>query len=256
MFRHEALLAAVLAESGAGAADVIGVVHDSGGSGPDGTIWGGEILIPGPGAGGGTVGLERAGLLFPVRMPGGEAATDEPWRMACAWLAAATGEDPPPVPPALAGTIEPERWEAVADMARTGLASPLTTSTGLLLDAVDSLSGLAGLEGRPAAAAAVEPALPMPLIEEGDAPLILDARETVREALEALASGERPATVRGRVIGALAEGTARAVTHVAARSGHGTAALAGDVFAERALLDRTAELLAAEGIRVLTPRRS
>ena len=49
-------------------------------------MWGGELLF------GDLEGFERAGLLFPVRMPGGEAAIRQPWRMACAWLAAAFDE--------------------------------------------------------------------------------------------------------------------------------------------------------------------
>lgn len=252
MFRHEELLAAVLAAGGDRTEAVVGVVHDSGGPGPDGTIWGGEILVGA--AADGDAGFERAGLLFPVRMPGGEVAAEEPWRMACAWLAAATGVDSPPMPAALAELVEPERWEAVAEMARTGLVSPLTTSTGCLLAAVGCLTESG--EEVTASAEVGERAYPMPLIEEGDAPLILDARATVAAALDGIASGVAPSAIRGGVLAAVAEGTASAVSHVMARSGITTVALAGDAFAEPALLDRTAALLLAEGVRVLTPQRS
>ena len=86
-------------------------------------MWGGEILR------GDLRGFERLGHLWPVRMPGGEAAIREPWRMACAWLVEAGLEVPP-------------EWEQVAQLARTGFASPVTTSMGRLFDAVAALCGI------------------------------------------------------------------------------------------------------------------
>ena len=79
---HHAHFAACLAEHGI-AAKAVGAIFDGSGYGGDGTVWGGEILAGDPGS------VERAGMLFPVRMPGGDAAVHEPWRMACAWLGAA-----------------------------------------------------------------------------------------------------------------------------------------------------------------------
>ena len=79
---HHAHLAACLAEHGE-LGPAVGAIFDGAGYGGDGTVWGGEILV------GGLAEFERAGLLFPVRLPGGDAATREPWRMACAWLGAA-----------------------------------------------------------------------------------------------------------------------------------------------------------------------
>ena len=88
---HHAHLAAVLAEHGMDQ-PAVGAIYDGTGYGPDGTVWGGELLV------GGLAECERAGMLFPVRLPGGEAAIREPWRMACAWLAVATGEASPAIP--------------------------------------------------------------------------------------------------------------------------------------------------------------
>ena len=82
---HHAHLAACLAEHG-GTGPAVGAIFDGTGYGDDGTVWGGELLF------GGLERVERVGFLFPVRMPGGEAAVRQPWRMACAWLAAAFDE--------------------------------------------------------------------------------------------------------------------------------------------------------------------
>jgi hydrogenase maturation protein HypF len=125
---HHAHLAACLAEHGE-PGPVAGAIYDGTGYGLDGTVWGGELLS------GDLAGCERAGHLWPVRMPGGEAAIREPWRMACAWLAAA-GVDSP-----LTG-VDPAAWERVASLARSGFASPVTTSMGRLFDAVAALCGI------------------------------------------------------------------------------------------------------------------
>ncbi len=126
---HHAHLAACLAEHGE-TGPAVGAIFDGTGLGTDGTVWGGEILV------GDLRRFERAGHLWPVALPGGDAAAREPWRMACAWRAAADG-DARPLP-----GVDPERWRAVARMAETGTASPVTTSVGRLFDAVAALCGL------------------------------------------------------------------------------------------------------------------
>ncbi len=131
---HHAHLAACLAEHGE-TGPAVGAIFDGTGYGDDGTVWGGELLL------GDLVDFERAGLLFPVRMPGGEAAIRQPWRMACAWLVASFGEPRQP-PPELARLVEPRLWSQVSELAVSGLASPLTTSAGRLFDAVAALCGL------------------------------------------------------------------------------------------------------------------
>ena len=106
---HHAHLAACLAEHGE-PGPAIGAIYDGTGFGPDGVVWGGELLS------GDTVGFERAGHLRPVRMPGGEQAIRQPWRMACAWLQEALGEEPAPLPKGStrrAGAPSP-RWRAAS----------------------------------------------------------------------------------------------------------------------------------------------
>jgi hydrogenase maturation protein HypF len=246
---HHAHLAACLAEHGE-AGPAVGAIFDGTGYGGDGTVWGGELLV------GGLASFERAGMLWPVRLPGGAAAIREPWRMACAWLAAVQ-EDPPPT---LTGHIDPKRWGAIAALTRSGVASPITTSMGRLFDAVAALCGLrtaVNYEGQ--AAAELEAAAnrnergkyPLPLI--AGEPLLLDARPTVAAVLGDLAAG--PALVSARLHNAVAAATAVACERVAGARGLDTVVLSGGVFQNRLLLERTAAALEEAGLRVLVPRR-
>jgi hydrogenase maturation protein HypF len=251
---HHAHLAACLAEHDElGAA--IGAIYDGSGLGTDGTIWGGELLA------GGLERAQRVGHLHPVRLPGGDAAVREPWRMACAWLVAALdGEAPLPV--GIVGRVDPQRWEQVAALARSGTASPLTSSVGRLFDAVSALCGIritvrdegrAAVELEAIAAPHERGAYPLPLVE--DEVLELDARETVRAILRDLSSGVSAALVSARFHNGLADATARAVSLLAQRHGVRTAVLSGGVFQNRLLLTRCADALTGTGLRVLIPRR-
>jgi hydrogenase maturation protein HypF len=243
---HHAHLAACLAEHGE-SGPALGAIYDGTGYGADGGVWGGELLW------GDLTGFERVGSLFPVRMPGGEAAIRQPWRMACAWLAATLGDDPE-LPRTLVGKVDPASWHQVASLARGGLASPLTTSAGRLFDAVAALCGLrieVNYEGQ----AAIELEALCDLAEQSAYPLpvangVLDARATIEALMDDLAAGTPVPRISARFHNALADATSAAC---AARAG--IVVLSGGVFQNRRLLEGTAARLSAAGVRVLAPER-
>ncbi len=268
---HHAHLAACLAEHGE-RGPAVGAIFDGTGLGTDGTVWGGELLV------GGLDGFQRAGHLWPVRLPGGDRAAREPWRMACAWLLAAGDDDEPqrlgtrggradepapPVPARLLGQVDRERWRAVAQLAATGVAAPITTSAGRLFDAVAALCGLraaVAYEGQAAMEleAACDPferrAYPLPTVVVDDT-LRLDARVTIRAVRADLERGVPVETVAAAFHNALGDATASACARIAAARDLDTAVLSGGVFQNRRLLERTSDRLAAAGMRVLVPRR-
>jgi hydrogenase maturation protein HypF len=244
---HHAHLAAGLAEWGEHG-PAVGAILDGTGYGTDGTIWGGEILV------GGLRDARRAAHLRPVRMPGGEAAIREPWRMACAWLAEAGGDDEPVLPAGLAGRVAPAAWSVVARLARSD-RSPVTTSAGRLLDAVSAICGLRAqvtYEGQAAIEleAACDPAAHGAYPMDG-----LDPREAILAAVRELAQGVAVGVVAARVHDGLAEAVATACRQAAEDAGTGLVVLSGGVFQNRRLLSVTAARLERAGLRVLVPER-
>jgi hydrogenase maturation protein HypF len=246
---HHAHLAACLAEHGEDG-PAIGAIFDGTGYGADGTVWGGELLV------GGRRDFWRGGYLRQVRMPGGERAIRQPWRMACSWLLETLGSEPP-LPPLLAGLVSEAEWSKVAELAGSGLASPLTSSAGRLFDAVAALCGIraeVNYEGQAAVEleAAADPAT------RGSYPLpgsdVLDARVTLRAILADLGAGVPVQEVAAKFHNAIAEATARVCAELATSEGTDLAVLSGGVFQNRLLLERTAQALERLGLRVLTPR--
>jgi hydrogenase maturation protein HypF len=250
---HHAHLAACLAEHGE-RGPAVGAIFDGTGLGLDGTVWGGELLV------GDLSGFERAGHLWPVRLPGGDRAVRQPWRMACAWLCAAGDGAPPPFPRALAGRVDERAWRAVGELCRTGVAAPVTTSAGRLFDAVAALCGVrteVTYEGQAAAEleAACDPhergAYEIAL-RDG---IVLDARPAIAAIARDTAAGVAAGVVAARFHAGLAVATARACTVLAGARATEVVVLSGGVFQNRVLLEATAAALERAGLRALVPVR-
>jgi hydrogenase maturation protein HypF len=253
---HHAHLAACLAEHGE-RGPAVGAIFDGTGYGTDGTVWGGELLW------GDLEGFERAGHLWPVRLPGGDAAVRAPWRMARAWLDAAGDGSEPPVPPALEAYVDPAAWRQVGALVRRGTAAPVTTSAGRLCDAVAALCGIrpvVSYEGQAAIEleACCDPtergAHPLPVVE-AEGGLVLDARPAIRAVAADLAAGVPLGRVATRFHHGLADATAQACARIALARGGPPVVLSGGVFQNRRLLERTAAALIDRGLRVLVPER-
>ena len=252
---HHAHLAAALAEHGE-MGTAVGAIFDGTGHGTDGAVWGGELLA------GGLGGHSRLGALRDVRLPGGERAIREPWRMACAWLLEASGPEARP-PRALAAMVAPEVWDRVRRIAQAGIACPMTSSVGRLFDAVAAICGVraeVNYEGQAAIEleAACDPSergrYPMPVLEESGR-LVIDPRETISAVASDADAGVAVGIVAARFHAALAAATVEAVTRLAEDAGTELAVLSGGVFNNRRLVESTEAGLARAGLRVLIPQR-
>jgi hydrogenase maturation protein HypF len=116
--------------------DVIGLAFDGAGYGPDGTLWGGEILIANSHE------FKRTGHLATIAMPGGAAAIREPWRMAISYLQHTFGDDFLNLDLPVLGEIEAGKVNILREMISKQVNSPLTSSLGRLFDGVAAICGM------------------------------------------------------------------------------------------------------------------
>jgi hydrogenase maturation protein HypF len=129
---HHAHAAAVLVEHGI-QGKVLALILDGSGLGDDNTLWGGEVLVAD------CKQYTRRGSLAPMLLPGGDAATESPWRMALSLLSHAHIEADAS---GLLRSVDAKKRNGVLQLMEKGFNCPLTTSCGRLFDGIAALLGI------------------------------------------------------------------------------------------------------------------
>ncbi|KAF0208293.1 MAG: carbamoyltransferase HypF [Actinomycetota bacterium] len=248
---HHAHVAGVAAEHGIDG-PFIGVALDGTGYGPDGTIWGGEVLLAT------LAGFERVAHLATMPMPGGAAAIRRPARMAIGTLAGFGLLDHPGAAPLRSRLAEAEE-ETLLRMIERGVNSPLTSSMGRLFDAVAAICGVrddARYEGQ----AAIElEALADPAeggsyafrLLDGETSVI-DSAPVLEAVLDDIAHGVAAPVISARFHRGVAAAIVGECVRASVATGTRTVALSGGVFMNRLVADRVRLGLTEAGLQPIT----
>jgi hydrogenase maturation protein HypF len=252
---HHAHIAAVMAEHGFdGSQRVLGFAFDGTGYGPDGAIWGGEVLLAD------YKGYQRLAHLKYVPLAGGDVSVLRPYRMALShlWAAGLTWDaDLPPV-----RACPPEERRALRHQLDTGLGSAPTSSMGRLFDAVSALVGVRQvvayeaqaaieLEGlsRDAESGATRYAFD---VDTDRLPVVIDPGPV----LAAIVDDQRAGTPVGVIGAKFHHAVADLIVELAATedAANQTIALSGGVFQNALLLRLALHGLRDKGFQVITHR--
>lgn len=253
---HHAHMASCMAEHKLDGT-VLGIVFDGTGFGLDGSIWGGEFLL------GGYQSVQRVAHLKPVRLPGGDAAARDPWRMALAWLYPLLGKQLwsfPQMP-----DFTPDQKTLISAMIERGIQSPYTSSMGRLFDAAAFLIGAAtgnrfdgqaamALESLAESTDSLSQLTGFTLSTVGETTL-LDASPTLRQLAELRQTGATDSAQLARGFHqVIAQAACSVSLDIRKRHNINRIALSGGVFQNRLLSSMVYTILTEHGFQVYSQR--
>lgn len=231
--------------------EVVGIAVDGVGYGDDATIWGGEILTGDP-----LNGYIRTGHLEPVLMPGGDLATQFPERMLYGILP--TEE--------IRSLLQSRGWsesslKILSQMVERKFNSPVTTSTGRVLDAAAALLGICRehtYDGEPSmtleayASRGVAQPMDISIRTSADGAYVLSTSALLLEAYSMMEDGLDTCDIAASVQENLAKGIARLAVLSAEKTGIRKAALSGGVAINRTIRETIISELEKEHIPCIT----
>jgi hydrogenase maturation protein HypF len=254
---HHAHMASCMAENGLDG-EVIGVVFDGTGYGPDGTVWGGEFLV------GGYDGYRRAAHFKVAPLPGGDAAVKEPWRMAMSYLHQAYGDAAFSIDHPVAHQLSAQEQGVFTVMLRSGINSPMTSSCGRLFDAVAALlnirhkvsyDGQAAIELEALAETVMdEESYSYKILFHKDTPAQIDFSLMFSEILADIDADLQHALIARRFHITVASATTDVCLYISDSTCINRVILSGGVFQNRLLSEMIYTALTKQGLQVFTHR--
>jgi hydrogenase maturation protein HypF len=226
----------------------IGFAFDGTGYGPDGSIWGGEVLLVSPQR------ARRVGHLAAVPLPGGDAAIERPSRVALAhlWAAGAAWDARLPC----VATTPAREMETLRTQLEREVFTVPTSSMGRLFDAVAALAGVrqavtyeaqAAIELQATAEEDERGSYRFPSADRDGA---IDSAPVIRAVVDDVLCGVGPGLISTRFHRAVAEMVRVEAARAAAMVGTSTVVLSGGVFQNAMLATMCTESLVADGFDV------
>jgi hydrogenase maturation protein HypF len=228
---------------------VIGVAFDGTGYGDDTNIWGGEFLLCD------FIDNNRIIHFDYLPLPGGDLATEEPWRMAVSYLYKVFGNDYKKLKLAFLGQIEQEKVNLLTRMIDKNINCPLTSSAGRLFDAVAALMGLCLTASFPAEG----PMRLESLVQQsltGSYPFTINQTirfdATIRGIVDDLNQGINNSTIATKFHNTIISVIFESVKAIRNKEGINKDVLSGGVFQNKYLLEGTTTLLRENNFEVYT----
>ncbi|HMA63342.1 MAG TPA: carbamoyltransferase HypF [bacterium] len=228
----------------------IAILLDGTGAGPDGTIWGGEILLAE------LSDYRRLAHFDYIKMPGGISAIHNPWEMAVSYLFSIYGSDLKKFElPFIDNDIH---LELIIKMLEQEINTPLTSSCGRLFDGVAALAGIRkeiNYEGQ--AAIELEQKITtgsnksyQMYIDSDPKPMIIKWDEMFPQIVQDVLDNVSRETISLKFHNALASVLLKAALELRQSENINRIVLSGGVFMNMYLLDRLVNLLRNKNFEV------
>ncbi len=256
---HHAHAAAVMAEHGI-KEQVFAVVLDGTGYGTDGTVWGGEFLMAG------IDGFKRLAHFEYLRLPGGEMAIKEPWRIAVSVINDLYGGQSQRYLSALGyyDRFPPAQIESIRKISRLTHFSPKSSGAGRLFDLVASITGLVDLNTYEAEAPIALESMVCDAVDEGygfsiltdSIPWRVSFKKALNQMIDGVLRGEAVEIISTRFHNTVAEAVCEVMERLRDREGGlAKVVLSGGVFQNVYLLRRIKKGLKSRGFQVYFHKR-
>ncbi|MBL4935274.1 carbamoyltransferase HypF [Clostridium sp. YIM B02515] len=256
---HHAHIASCLAENKI-KSKVIGIAFDGTGYGTDGTLWGGEFFICD------TLDFKRLAHLDYIKMPGGEMAIKEPWRMGASYVHEAYKRIPNNEFKknyelnALIKILFADKGLNLIKILESSLNNIKTSSMGRLFDAVSSIIGInqavtyegqASIELENIINKTVTGYYPFNIVYE-DESYIIEPYETILSIIKDKINNVESSEISAKFHNTIVEITYNICSLIRNKTNINEVALSGGVFQNSYLLVNVVKRLKEDGFAVYT----